>query len=268
MTALSIGPAGENKVPWACVSNDQYHKAGRGGTGALMGSKNVKAIAVAGTGTVDGRRRARVPRGHRAHQHRLHPHRHQLLGPRRRHAGPGRRHRRRRLPAHAQLLRGHVRGCGQHQLRVVPEDPRQEARLLPVHAGLPQLPSHQRRRGRGPRVRDHRAVRLQRRGRRHRRPHEVQPALRRVRSRHDLHRQRARPGDGHDREGHPRLRRALRRPRGVRQGPRAAGHAHRHRRRAGAGHPCPGREVRPSRAGACRSRVSRRRATTRVARSA
>ena len=52
MTAISIGPAGESLVPWACISNDQYHKAGRGGTGALLGSKNVKAIAVAGTGTV------------------------------------------------------------------------------------------------------------------------------------------------------------------------------------------------------------------------
>ena len=52
MTAISIGPAGESLLPWACVSNDQYHKAGRGGTGALLGSKNVKAIAVAGTGAV------------------------------------------------------------------------------------------------------------------------------------------------------------------------------------------------------------------------
>jgi aldehyde:ferredoxin oxidoreductase len=49
---LSIGPAGENKLPWACVSTDQYHKAGRGGHGPLMGAKNLKAIAVRGTGTV------------------------------------------------------------------------------------------------------------------------------------------------------------------------------------------------------------------------
>ena len=49
---LSIGPAGENKVPWACISTDQYHKAGRGGAGALMGMKNVKAIALRGTGSV------------------------------------------------------------------------------------------------------------------------------------------------------------------------------------------------------------------------
>ena len=49
---ISIGPAGETKLPWACISTDQYHKAGRGGHGALMGDKNLKAIAVRGTGTV------------------------------------------------------------------------------------------------------------------------------------------------------------------------------------------------------------------------
>lgn len=49
---LSIGPAGEAKIPWACISTDQYHKAGRGGHGALMGDKNLKAVVVRGTGAV------------------------------------------------------------------------------------------------------------------------------------------------------------------------------------------------------------------------
>ncbi len=49
---LSIGPAGESRIPWACLSTDQYHKAGRGGAGALMGMKNVKAVAIRGTGAV------------------------------------------------------------------------------------------------------------------------------------------------------------------------------------------------------------------------
>lgn len=49
---MSNGPAGENLLPWACLSTDQYHKAGRGGAGALMGAKNVKAVAVRGTGAV------------------------------------------------------------------------------------------------------------------------------------------------------------------------------------------------------------------------
>ncbi len=50
---LSIGPAGENLVPWACLSTDQFHKAGRGGHGALFGSKNLKAVAIRGTGSVN-----------------------------------------------------------------------------------------------------------------------------------------------------------------------------------------------------------------------
>ncbi|MDX9929370.1 MAG: aldehyde ferredoxin oxidoreductase family protein [Bacteroidales bacterium] len=45
-----IGPAGENLVPMACVINTAARAAGRGGTGCVMGSKNLKAIAVRGTG--------------------------------------------------------------------------------------------------------------------------------------------------------------------------------------------------------------------------
>jgi aldehyde:ferredoxin oxidoreductase len=44
----TIGPAGENKVRFATISHDGRH-AGRGGSGAVLGSKNVKAIAVRGT---------------------------------------------------------------------------------------------------------------------------------------------------------------------------------------------------------------------------
>jgi len=44
----SIGPAGENGVRYATISHDGRH-AGRGGSGAVLGSKNVKAIAVRGT---------------------------------------------------------------------------------------------------------------------------------------------------------------------------------------------------------------------------
>lgn len=46
-TAL-IGPAGEKKVRIACVINDLNHVAGRGGLGAVMGSKRLKGIAVRG----------------------------------------------------------------------------------------------------------------------------------------------------------------------------------------------------------------------------
>ena len=44
----SIGPAGERAVRYATISHDGRH-AGRGGSGAVLGSKNIKAIAVHGT---------------------------------------------------------------------------------------------------------------------------------------------------------------------------------------------------------------------------
>ncbi len=43
-----IGPAGENLVRFACVINELKHANGRTGTGAIMGSKNLKAIAARG----------------------------------------------------------------------------------------------------------------------------------------------------------------------------------------------------------------------------
>ena len=46
---LSIGPAGEHLVRNAGISHDFYHHAARMGMGAVMGSKNIKAIAVRGT---------------------------------------------------------------------------------------------------------------------------------------------------------------------------------------------------------------------------
>ncbi|MHA1580628.1 MAG: aldehyde ferredoxin oxidoreductase family protein [Candidatus Freyarchaeota archaeon] len=48
-----IGPAGEKLVRMACVINDKHRAPGRGGVGAVMGSKNLKAIAVKGTQKVE-----------------------------------------------------------------------------------------------------------------------------------------------------------------------------------------------------------------------
>ena len=45
----SIGRAGENGVMYACVVNDLHRAAGRSGVGTVMGSKNLKAVAVRGT---------------------------------------------------------------------------------------------------------------------------------------------------------------------------------------------------------------------------
>lgn len=47
-SVVAIGPAGERKIPIACIAADGHSFAGRGGAGAVMGSKNLKAIAVYG----------------------------------------------------------------------------------------------------------------------------------------------------------------------------------------------------------------------------
>lgn len=50
--SMLIGPAGENLVRSAVIQNGLAHATGMGGFGAVMGSKNLKAIAVRGTGSV------------------------------------------------------------------------------------------------------------------------------------------------------------------------------------------------------------------------
>ena len=47
-----IGPAGERLVRFAAVMNDKDRAAGRSGVGAVMGSKNLKAVAVRGRGQI------------------------------------------------------------------------------------------------------------------------------------------------------------------------------------------------------------------------
>ena len=48
----SIGPAGEKQALTACVMNDKHRAAGRSGVGAVMGSKNVKAVVAKGSQSV------------------------------------------------------------------------------------------------------------------------------------------------------------------------------------------------------------------------
>ncbi len=48
-----IGPAGENLVRYACVVNELKHVNGRSGMGAVMGSKNIKAVAVKGSNILE-----------------------------------------------------------------------------------------------------------------------------------------------------------------------------------------------------------------------
>jgi aldehyde:ferredoxin oxidoreductase len=47
--ATVIGPGGERLVRFAAIMNDKHRAAGRGGVGAVMGSKHLKAIVVHGT---------------------------------------------------------------------------------------------------------------------------------------------------------------------------------------------------------------------------
>jgi aldehyde:ferredoxin oxidoreductase len=49
----SIGPAGETLCRFACINSELYRQAGRGGVGAVMGSKNLKAIVIKGKGQVE-----------------------------------------------------------------------------------------------------------------------------------------------------------------------------------------------------------------------
>jgi len=54
------GQAGENGVLYACVLNELKHASGRTGMGAVMGSKNLRAVAVRGTGKISTARPEKV----------------------------------------------------------------------------------------------------------------------------------------------------------------------------------------------------------------
>jgi len=51
--ACVIGPAGENLVRFACVENNKWHSLGRGGVGAVFGSKNLKGVVFHGDKPVE-----------------------------------------------------------------------------------------------------------------------------------------------------------------------------------------------------------------------
>jgi len=46
LSFMGIGPGGENEVRFGCIINEDDRASGRGGTGAVMGSKNLKAVVV------------------------------------------------------------------------------------------------------------------------------------------------------------------------------------------------------------------------------
>ncbi|ELY89213.1 aldehyde ferredoxin oxidoreductase [Natrialba hulunbeirensis JCM 10989] len=49
LSLMAIGPGGENEVKYACIMNEDDRASGRGGTGCVMGSKNLKAIVIKST---------------------------------------------------------------------------------------------------------------------------------------------------------------------------------------------------------------------------
>ncbi len=49
LSMMAIGPGGENTVRYACIMNEDDRASGRGGTGAVMGSKGLKAIVIKST---------------------------------------------------------------------------------------------------------------------------------------------------------------------------------------------------------------------------
>jgi len=61
---LCIGPAGENLVRFAAVVNDRNRVYGRGGPGAVWGSKNLKAIRVAGRAKIQVHDKERYQSGY------------------------------------------------------------------------------------------------------------------------------------------------------------------------------------------------------------
>ena len=149
-----IGPAGEHLALFANIMNDMHRAAGRTGVGAVMGSKNLKAVAVVGTGAVTVADPEALPgRGAEGAPD-------DLRRPGRRHRPPGLRHRRARQhpqpdrrPAHAQLA-GRLLPHRRQDRRRGPggQAARPQEGLLQLHHLV--RPRHQ---GRRPRLRGHAA---------------------------------------------------------------------------------------------------------------
>jgi aldehyde:ferredoxin oxidoreductase len=51
-SVVSVGPAAERLVRFACLTSERYRNAGRGGAGTVLGSKRLKAIAVYGANSI------------------------------------------------------------------------------------------------------------------------------------------------------------------------------------------------------------------------
>ena len=76
-----IGPAGENKVLFASIMNEKHRAAGRSGVGAVMGSKNLKALVTWGDKTTPDRCGGRLQEGREGPAYQAQGGRHYGAGP-------------------------------------------------------------------------------------------------------------------------------------------------------------------------------------------
>ncbi len=267
--ACVIGQAGENLVRFACVNNNKWHQLGRGGPGAVFGSKNLKGIVwhgdKQGRGRAAGRLQGRRQGPCRAHQGR--PRRRRL--PARRHAEHGAHHERQERLPDALLAQGHPRGLREHHRRDHAREARHPQRGVPAvrhevrQAQLRLRGPAQGSRVRGSRVRDRLRLRRPLRDRRLRRADVAQRPLRPLGSRHDDGGQPLRPGDRGVAARPDRREDGLRRPRLRRRVPAQDVLPRGHRRHLGRGHPARSRRSTASRASPCTARAWSRRATSR-----
>ena len=170
---LQIGRAGENRVRYAMLMNELRHYNGRTGMGAVMGSKNLRAVAVRGSrryGDLAHDPGALAELGRRlAKQVPEHPQAWDL----RTKGTPGLTdaHERRRHPAHPQLPAGRLRARRRDRLRGLPGAAQRDPLLLRLRRALQagdglQRPAHRHRHVRRSRVRGRRRLRVRLRDRR------------------------------------------------------------------------------------------------------
>ena len=266
--ACVIGQAGERLVRFACVNNNYWHQLGRGGPGAVYGSKNLKGVVWHGEKKVEVAR----PDDFKAVVRDLIERTKDDAGvgglPARRHAQHGAHHERRQRVPHALLAQGHARELRAHHRRDhagrarhrQPDVPAVRVQVRQAQHGV-QGPARGTR-GRGSRVRDRLRVRRPLRDRRLRRDHVAQRHLRPPRRRHHGRRQPLRPrhrvrrARPHRREAH------VERSRRRRRVPREALPARGHRRPVGRGPRWPSPRSTASRTWPCTPRAWLRPATS------
>ncbi len=239
--ACVIGPAGEKLVRFACVNNNYWHQLGRGGPGAVYGSKNLKGIVWHGEKKVEVARpddykavvrdlieRTKDDAGVAAYQRGGTLNMVRIMNGA--NAFPTRYWRKGTLgELRAHHRRDHARRA-RHRQSDVPAVRVQVRQAQHRVQGAPRGA-----RGRGSRVRDRVRVRRPLRDRRLRRDHVAQRHLRPSRRRHHGRRQPVRPrhrvrrARPHRREAH------VERPRRRRRLPREALPARGHRRPVGRG---------------------------------